>query len=93
MDDVWRTITGTGQSLPNRLSNVPVVTASISEPVSSEQRVVDPQISSENFPMAVIPSPNAELPRVEDLAVISCTSATFANQSTSGSRVTPSPNY
>ncbi|KAK4353287.1 hypothetical protein RND71_028805 [Anisodus tanguticus] len=69
------------------------VTASISEPVSSEQRTADPQISSENFSMAAILSPNSELPRVEESAVVLCTSATFANLSTSDSRVTPTPNY
>lgn len=42
-DDVGRTITETGQSSPNRPSSVPMATASISEPVNSEQRAADPQ--------------------------------------------------
>ncbi|KAM3341162.1 hypothetical protein P3S68_028797 [Capsicum galapagoense] len=73
-DDVGRTITETGQSSPNRPSSVPMATASISEPVNSEQRAADPQISSENFPMTVIPSLLAELPRVEESAVVPRTS-------------------
>ncbi|KAK4723742.1 hypothetical protein R3W88_026521 [Solanum pinnatisectum] len=99
--DVGRTITGTGESLPNRPSSVPAVTASISEPVNSEQRAADPQIYSENFPMAAIPSLNAELPRVAELAVVPRTSAratlqaasSSADLPTSGSRATPTPNY
>lgn len=95
-----RTINGSGESLPNRPSSVPAVTASISEPVNSEQRAADPQIYSENFPMAAIPSLNAELPRVEELAVVRRTSAratlqttSSADLPTSGSRPTPTPNY
>ncbi|KAK6777346.1 hypothetical protein RDI58_024063 [Solanum bulbocastanum] len=87
--------------LPNRPSSVPGVTASISEPVNSEQRAADPQIYSENFPMAAIPSLNAELPRVAELAVVPQTSAratlhaasSSADLPTSGSRATPTPNY
>lgn len=100
VDLVGRTITGTRQSLPNRPSSIPAVTASISEPVNSEQRAADPQISCENFPMAAIPSPNAEFPRVAESAVVPWTSAratlqtaSSADLPTSGSRATPKPNY
>ncbi|XP_060201535.1 uncharacterized protein LOC132630036 isoform X2 [Lycium barbarum] len=101
-DVVGKTITGTGQSSPNRPSSVPAMTASISEPVNSEHPPADPQISSENFPMAAIPSPNAEFPRMEESAVVPRTSAratlqteSSANLPRSGSHVsmTPTPNY
>ncbi|PHT37753.1 hypothetical protein CQW23_21326 [Capsicum baccatum] len=99
-DDVGRTTTETGQSSPNRPSSVPMETASISEPVNSEQRAADPQISSENFPMTVIPSLLAELPRVEESAVVPQTSgratlqkSSSSNLPTIGSFVNPIPNY
>ncbi|XP_015089613.1 protein CHROMATIN REMODELING 4-like [Solanum pennellii] len=99
-DVVGSTITGSEESLPNRPSSVPAVTASNAEPVNSEQRAADPQIYSENFLMAAIPSLNAELPRVEELAVVRRTSAratlqttSSADLPTSGSRPTPTPNY
>ncbi|CAN4117078.1 unnamed protein product [Withania somnifera] len=95
---VGRTIAGTGHSSSNRPSSVPVVTASISAPVNSEQRAADPQISSESFPMAAKSSPNAELSRVEESAVFPRTSGratlpSSADISASGSRGFPTPNY
>ncbi|KAF3668468.1 hypothetical protein FXO38_08056 [Capsicum annuum] len=69
-DVIGRTITGTGQSSPNRPSIAPLMTASISEPVNTEERAADPQMSCENFPVTAILSPNDELTRVEESAIV-----------------------
>lgn len=94
------TIIGTGQSLPNRPSSVPAVTASILAPVNSKQQAAEPQIYSENLPMVAITSLNAELPRVEESAVVPRTSAratlqtaSSADLPTSGLREIPTLNY
>ncbi|MCE3050206.1 hypothetical protein HAX54_046628 [Datura stramonium] len=92
---------GTRQSSPHRPSSVPEMTASILEPVNSEQRAADPRISSENFSIAAIPSLNAELPSVEEPAVVpprtssraTLQTASSADLPTSGSRAIPTTNY
>ncbi|PHU00300.1 hypothetical protein BC332_30087 [Capsicum chinense] len=55
--------------------------------VNAEQRAADPHISPDNFTMAAIPSPNAELPRVEESVVVLRTSGRATLQTASSSNL------
>ncbi|XP_016470563.1 uncharacterized protein LOC107792831 isoform X4 [Nicotiana tabacum] len=92
-------VTAASTQPASQSSNILNYPSLVSEPVNSEQRAADHQISSQNFSMAVIPSQNAELPIVTESAAVPPTSArvtlqttTSANLPISGSPMTPTRN-